>query len=240
MKLIDTTQRTQEDEIMDDFYLQGKELERTLEDLDKVNKWLGGNKITIEGIKKLLPDNTAGVIRIVDIGCGNGMILREIAEWGKKDEIQFELIGIDANTFAVEIARNLSSKYSNISFQAINIFSEEFQALKADIFLCTLTLHHFQNSEILKLLKTSLRNCRLGVVINDLQRSKSAYYLFQAFCFAFISNEIARKDGLISIKRGFKRKDLELFSKKLDVSYDLRWKWAFRYQWIVYKTKNSV
>lgn len=235
MRIIDTTKRTQEEEIMDDFYLKGKDLERTLADLDKVNRWLGGNQITLDGIKKLLPKQPFGVIKIIDIGCGNGMILREIAAWGKKEQINFELIGIDANTNAIDIARRLSTDYPNISFKALNIFSDTFDALNADIFLCTLTLHHFKKKQIHQLLQKCLGNCSLGIVINDLQRSRSAYYLFQAFCFLFIHNEIAKKDGLISIRRGFKRKELEDFSKDLNTPTEIDWKWAFRYQWILYK-----
>ena len=60
MSIPDFTYRTSEEEIMDDFYLQGEELRRTLEDLDKVNKWLGGNRITLEGIRKLLPTRSSG------------------------------------------------------------------------------------------------------------------------------------------------------------------------------------
>jgi hypothetical protein len=40
-------------------------------------------------------------------------------------------------------------------------------------------------------------------------------------------------DGLTSILRGFKRKDLENFSKELKVMPQIKWKWAFRYQWII-------
>jgi len=39
---IDTSKRTNTEEIMDNFELQGEELDRTLKDLDRINKWLGG------------------------------------------------------------------------------------------------------------------------------------------------------------------------------------------------------
>ena len=43
------------------------------------------------------------------------------------------------------------------------------------------------------------------------------------------------EDGLTSILRGFKRKDLEKFSKTLQVIPQIKWKWAFRFQWIIQK-----
>ncbi len=235
MKFPDFTYRSSEEEIMDDFYLQGEELKQTLEDLDKVNRWLGGNRITIEGIQKLLPENPSGTIKIMDVGCGNGTLLREIASYGRRKGLNFELLGIDANEHAIEIARGLASNMLEISFLPLNIFSEAFEKTEADIILCTLTLHHFRDSQIRELLKLFLSNSRLGVVINDLERNPIAYQLFQAFCSVFIHNEIARKDGLISIRRGFRLEDLEKFGKELQIRQEISWKWAFRYQWILYK-----
>lgn len=227
-----------ENEIMDNYNLQRGELEKILLDLDRVNKWLGGRKITINGIKKIISENSPqGTIKILDVGCGNGNMLREIAEFGKRNNLDLELVGIDVNKYAIEIAQKLAVNYPNISFKALNVFSGEFEEMKSDLVLCTLTLHHFNDKEIPYLLKLFLNNARLGVVINDLQRSKIAYYLFQGFSAVFIKNEIARKDGLTSILRGFKRKDLLKYSEGLSVeSQEINTRWAFRYQWIL--TKN--
>lgn len=232
---INTSRRSEEAEIMDDFELRGEELEQTLNDLEKINKWLGGNKITLDGIQTLLkdtPDNA--VITIADVGCGSGAVLREIANWGRTQKFDLELVGIDANTHAIEIAKRRSDYYPEIKFKDLNIFSDAYKAQNFDIVLCTLTLHHFKNEEIIDLLNIFKQQTHIGVIINDLQRSKTAYVLFQAFCKVFIDNEIARKDGLTSILRGFKKKDLKKLSKEVPAQdHSISWKWAFRYQWIL-------
>ncbi len=237
MSSINTSKRSEEAEIMDDFELKGEELEQTLNDLEKINKWLGGNKITLDGIQLLLKDiPKATIIRIADVGCGSGAVLREIANWGRNQKFDLELIGIDANPYAIEIAQRKSDYYPEIKFEALNIFSEAYKKQEYDIVLCTLTLHHFKNEEILELLTIFKNQSRLGIVINDLQRSKVAYVLFQAFCRVFINNEIARKDGLTSILRGFKKKDLSELSEKIPArKHKIQWKWAFRYRWILLK-----
>lgn len=222
---------------MDDLEMQGKELEMTLRDLDKVNRWLGGNEITVEGVEKLLKSCCyTRPVKIVDVGCGNGSILKEVAAFGRKRGEKFELLGIDANENAMTIARKNLSEYPEVSFRGMDVFSEDFLELEADIILCTLTLHHFSNEGIERLLQIFTRKAGLGVVINDLQRSRAAYYLFQAFCGAFGIREINRKDGLTSILRSFKKEELETFARDLKVSrQEINAKWAFRFQWILYK-----
>lgn len=237
MKKIDTSQRSREPEIMDDFDLQGKELEKTLQDIDIVNKWLGGNKLTVTGIKKLLKDHPRDkLFHIADIGCGNGAMLRKVATWGREEGYRLKLTGIDANLHAIEIAEKLSTSYPEIQYSSINIFSKEFEKFESDIILCTLTLHHFKDPDIIKLLGIAYANARIGIVINDLHRSKIAYFLFKAFSRLFIKNEIAKKDGLISILRGFRKQDLQVFSKYIPSDrQEINWKWAFRYRWIIAK-----
>jgi 2-polyprenyl-3-methyl-5-hydroxy-6-metoxy-1,4-benzoquinol methylase len=86
MMLIDTKYRTEAPEIMDDFLLEGEELREALDKIAKINQLLGGNKLTIEGLKKILPKSDTNVeITIVDVGCGNGDMLRKIADFGIKD-----------------------------------------------------------------------------------------------------------------------------------------------------------
>jgi 2-polyprenyl-3-methyl-5-hydroxy-6-metoxy-1,4-benzoquinol methylase len=232
--IVNTQYRTQEAEIMDDFSLQGEELRVALDQIARINQLLGGNKVTLEGIKKVLPSNKTETITIADIGCGNGDILRMLSDFAQKNKLDFKLIGIDANDFTINYAKKLSVAYPNIDYQCVDIFSEDFKTLKFDIIVCTLTLHHFTNEQILNIITTFRDNAKTGIIINDLHRSKLAYRLFELICFIFKLNRMSRQDGLVSILRGFKKNELEEFSKKLNLkNYNINWKWAFRYQWII-------
>ena len=231
---IQTKFRSDDPEIMDDFQLQGQNLKEALDKIAQINQLLGGNKLTLQGIKQLLRTiDKNQEINITDIGCGNGDMLRCIAEYGIKNNYKFKLLGIDANEFTVNHAQSLSNKYANIEYLVQDIFSANFNEVKYDIVLCTLTLHHFKEQEILHILKIFNANAALGFVINDLHRSKLAYRLFQLICIVFKLNVMSRQDGLTSILRGFKEKDLRQLAEKLNLkNYTLQWKWAFRYQWI--------
>lgn len=234
MKL-NTTYRSTEDEIMDDFSLKGEELRQALDKIAKINQLLGGNKVTLDGIKELLkdvPENQQ--ITIIDVGCGNGDMLRALAKFGKNSDLNLNLIGIDANQFTIDYAEKLSKEYKEISYRCEDVFKADFENLKYDIVLCTLTLHHFTEDKILDLLSVFNKNASMGIIINDLHRSKIAYRLFQLICFVFQLNNMSKIDGLTSILRGFKKEELHIYSKKMNFkNYSIRWKWAFRYQWII-------
>jgi len=233
---VNTKYRSDEPEIMDDFSMKGEVLRDALDKIADINKLLGGNSVTINGLEWLFANELPAdeVISILDVGCGNGDMLRALARYGTKKGIRFELYGIDANDFTITYARHLSANYKNISYVCADIFEEVKQERVYDVILCTLTLHHFKDKEIIALLDGLKKQAKMGVVINDLHRSSLAYYLFKLICLTFRLNSMSRDDGLVSILRGFKKADLIKYSGQLNLKkYLIRWKWAFRYQWII-------
>ena len=147
----DTTYRSEELELMDDFSIQGDLLRDTLDQLGRINKWLGGNRITLDGIRALLNGQSKKrKFTIVDLGCGHGDMLRKVADFGRANGYQFKLIGIDANVDAIAYANQLSQSYEEIFYLSWDIFSDEFKALRCDMVLCTLFLHHFSDSDIIE------------------------------------------------------------------------------------------
>ncbi|MGK0385820.1 MAG: 2-polyprenyl-3-methyl-5-hydroxy-6-metoxy-1,4-benzoquinol methylase [Patiriisocius sp.] len=229
--------RSRQQEIMDNFSLQGAEMETLLTDLKRVNKLLGGNRITTHGIETLLQQHpTDKNIRIVDVGCGDGELLRQCALWARRNRYQFKLIGIDANPHILKEAALRSLKFPEIEYRVLDIFSKEIKTLDVDICLCTLFLHHFKNKDIVEILNKLISQSRIGVVVNDLQRSRLAFQLFKPFSAIFIRTKIAKHDGLVSVARGFQKKELEELAAKIPViKHQINWKWAFRYQWLLFK-----
>ncbi len=229
--------RSQQSEIMDDLDFQGEEMKNLLDDLKMVNKWLGGNSISIDGIEKLLRGHSKNDrIIILDIGCGDGELLRKCTDYGKNNNYNFECIGIDFNENILEFAKKKSRNYPNIKFQKIDVFLEEKLIPNSDIAICTLFLHHFSNKNIEALLKILLKKSNKGLLINDLQRSIFAFSLFKVVSNLFLKTKTAKHDGLVSIARGFKKRELEIISKKIpNQQSKIHWRWAFRYQWILKK-----
>jgi len=235
---IDTSQRRTDEEIMDDLEMSGDQLINSLDHIARINQWLGGNKLTLDGLKGLLSNHPRHKeLSIVDLGCGNGDMLRVVAQFGKRKGYRFKLLGVDANQTTIDYAIKLSEDYPEIQYVKQNVLSPDFQNLNYDIALCTLFLHHFDNEVALDFIQTIVGNATLGVIINDLHRHSMAYYLFNLITLG-MNNKMAREDGLLSILKGFKRKDLEEFAGNLHCKSTIHWRWAFRYQWIIEKPFN--
>jgi ubiquinone/menaquinone biosynthesis C-methylase UbiE len=224
---------------MDDLSLDGPPMKELLNDLCRVNKWLGGNRITIDGITKLLnAQSKRETITILDVGCGDGEMLRACARYGDSAGLTLQLIGVDANENILNEAKERSRDLENISFKRMDVFSEELVEVDFDIALCSLFLHHFSDTEIIQILNKLIVKSKIGVVVNDLHRSRLAFGLFKLFGIAFLKTPIARHDGLVSIARSFKRKELEqLIRSSTNEVATVKWKWAFRYQGVLKKTK---
>jgi 2-polyprenyl-3-methyl-5-hydroxy-6-metoxy-1,4-benzoquinol methylase len=230
---INTKYRSLMTEKMDDFSISGLELRKTLITLGRINRWLGGNRVTLNGIRKVLNGHSKKEpITILDLGCGGGDILRDVAEFGKQKGYSFKIIGVDANKSTVGYAKELSQSFPDISFLHCDIFSEEFKRLEYDLVLTSLFLHHFDDKQLEGLIRGILEKASIGIVVNDLHRHGMAYLLFRLLCL-FTTNDMVKEDGLISILKGFKRDELIRISENIGASYTIKWKWAFRYQWII-------
>ena len=230
---ISTKNRTDKEELMDDFSIGGDLLRDTLDKLENINRWLGGNLMTVKALKKVLKNHPKEQeLTIADIGCGHGDILRDVAKFGRKNGYKMKLIGMDANPTAIAYADELSTEFPELSFKTEDIFSEAFKNRKFDVVLATLFLHHFKEAKLVSFLGNTLKQTKIGIVVNDLHRHKLAYYLFMLLS-VFIKNNMIIEDGLTSVLRGFKRNELAHISKKLKVKPQISWKWAFRFEWIL-------
>ncbi len=236
--LINLQHRSDEQELMDNPMVEETALKTALADISRVNRWLGGNTITIHAIHRLIEEsNDIKEFTILDLGCGDGEMLREVANSLRKKKIGAKLTGVDLNAKSIEYAKKTSAVYPEISYIQQDVLKIKPSDLHCDIIICTLTLHHLQNEEIKKVMQKCIELAAIGVIINDLQRSKIAYYLFKVFSFFFIRGHIAKNDGLISIKRGFRKKELIQYARELNLQqYQIDWKWAFRYRWVIKNT----
>ncbi len=234
------TSRSDQLEIMDDFECHGQVVDQTLRELHKINTYLGGNQISIHAVSRLVTEKPQENYSIVDLGCGGGDTLKLFAQWGRKNNTSLDLMGIDANPYITDYAKNNCSDYSNIGFAAEDIFSEDFKKRRFDIAHCSLFLHHFSDDEIANLFKQLLDQVNIGIVINDLHRHPISYYFTKWLLTAWSNSKMVKYDSVVSVAKSFKRKELESYLQKAGIkNYSLKWKWAFRWELVIKKNESQ-
>ncbi|MGB5943383.1 MAG: methyltransferase domain-containing protein [Leeuwenhoekiella sp.] len=227
--------RSNEPELMDNPDLDAKILRAALDEVTLVNQRLGGYSVTLEGLHRLFKAVPKGEYTILDMGCGDGAMLRKMAAYCRKRRILAQFIGIDLNPKSLEIAREKSTEFSEITYRCQDIMTVRPADFECDIVTSTLTMHHFTDVQILQFMLHFEKLATIGIVINDLQRSRMALRLFRVFSRIFMKTKIARHDGKVSIQRAFTEKELRTYSEQLGFKkYTIEWRWAFRYLWIIH------
>ncbi len=221
---------------MDDLGYTGELMDRTLYEIEVINKWLGGNAVTLGGLHKLMKNqDPIKEISIADLGCGRGDMLQLIDGWAKRENRLVRLIGIDANPYIIQAAKKNLQNYPNIKLEVMNIFSPEFQALKFDIVIGTLFYHHFSNEQLLSFFRQLKDQVRIGHMINDIHRHNLAFYSIKLLTTFFSRSSMVKFDAPLSVLRAFRKKELVEVLRRADVKrFTIRWKWAFRWQVLVY------
>jgi ubiquinone/menaquinone biosynthesis C-methylase UbiE len=224
-------QRSYQKELLDNPDIPFKDIRRNMEELDFINRYLGGHQISINGLEKLLKNhNQKGPVKIVELGCGGGDNLRALSKWAEKKKIEVELTGIDINEACIEFARSIE-KNRNIRFINSDYKLAGFES-KPDILFSSLFCHHFTDPEIIFMLRWMEQNARIGFFINDLHRHPLAWHLIRILTRTFSKSYLVKNDAPLSVQRGFTKNEWEFLFEKAGISnYNCEWKWAFR--WLV-------
>ncbi len=144
---------------------------------------------------------------LLDIGCGGGDVLRQLAAWTKRDGLEVHFTGIDPDARALAFARSRATSPNIKFFQTDS--SDVLKAGQAfDVVISNHVLHHLQNDEVYALCKDSEQLAKKLAIHNDLRRSSLAYVNYAATQLLFW-NSYATRDGLCSIRRSFTKSELQ-------------------------------
>jgi 2-polyprenyl-3-methyl-5-hydroxy-6-metoxy-1,4-benzoquinol methylase len=216
-------------EIIDDFNWSGKDLEQNLEEIEWVNKNLGGTKASAYPVLTYIQKNLDKDITVADIGCGSGDVLKKI-QTACKDIKKIHLTGVDANKHIIEFAEKSHFKEQEISFVHADVINQPELIPRADVYMLNLFLHHFEEKEIRTIIGNLLAHQPALIVVNDLQRSQMAYFLFSLLCKLQNASFVTFNDGRLSILKGFNKKEMQYIGDMVgNYSYTLKWQWAFRW-----------
>jgi 2-polyprenyl-3-methyl-5-hydroxy-6-metoxy-1,4-benzoquinol methylase len=199
-----------------------------MQELNTINKLLGGHRITLTGVKKILKKTSSNArIRICEIGCGGGDNLMMIRKWALQKNINVQFTGVDIKQECItwcELQHNGSATWICSDYKEVKFNSTP------DIIFSSLFCHHFSNEQLAEMMVWMKENCSLGFFINDLQRDHIAYHSIRLLTGAFSKSYLVKNDAPLSVARGFQKKDWENIFHLANIScYSIDWKWAFRY-----------
>jgi SAM-dependent methyltransferase len=137
--MIKLSHRSDKKEYIDDPQIDAHVLRQTYQEMKSINKWTLGYWPTMLAVEYFLKRFACGrIIKILDIGCGDGELLRRIDSYGRKKNFSMELTGIDLNPEIISAAVQLTT--SKISFIHGDIFLNNEKTY--DIIINSLTMHH--------------------------------------------------------------------------------------------------
>ncbi len=203
-----------------------------MEELEFINKYLGGHKSTIAGLSRLLKSQPLARNRelvICEIGCGGGDNMISIQNWCIKRNISVRFIGIDINPFCIEVA---TAKLAGLNATLLmkDYTTVGFEDGKPDYIFSSLFCHHFMDEDLVRMLEWIKQHARRGFFINDLHRNILAYYSIKILTNLFSRSYLVKNDAPLSVLRGFSREEWTTLLEKAGVgNYMIEWKWAFRH-----------
>lgn len=145
---------------------------------------------------------------VLDIGCGGGDILELIDRLAKKDGLQVSLTGIDPDARAIQFLSNQELP-ENISFEQSTSSEMAAKSQTFDIVISNHLVHHLTNSELATICSDAEKLATKRIIFNDIERSDFGYVSFKLAASLIFHNSFIVPDGLTSIKRSFRKPELE-------------------------------
>lgn len=174
---------------------------RVLKDLAQVNTVTLARRPTLAFLNRVVA-RSSSPLRILDVGFGDGDMLRRIARWAKARGQAVDLVGIDLNPRSAVTARAHTSASLPITYRTGDYadLSDE----PWDVILSSLVAHHMTQEQLVTFLRFMDSQAQRGWFINDLHRHGFAYCGYPLLARIAGWHRIVREDGTLSIARSYR------------------------------------
>ncbi|KQN24942.1 methyltransferase type 12 [Sphingomonas sp. Leaf33] len=192
--------RAQAEELMDAPDLPVADYTAVLADLAQVNTVTLAARPTLAFLDAMSRGATS--MKILDVGFGDGDMLRRIARWAARRGIAVELVGIDLNPSSVPAAQAHTPAGSTIDYRTGDY--ADLAGEGWDVVLSSLVAHHMTRDQLVAFLRFMDSEARRGWLVNDLHRHAFAYAAWPWLARLFRWHRIVRHDGHLSIARSYR------------------------------------
>lgn len=175
-----------------------------LRDLARVNRWLGGVRLSVAGIERLAPGS--GPLTILDIGTGGGDIPLALVDHGRATGRHITVTAIDERPEVLTAAVRSTPRLGTTGELTLHVGDGRALPYPDDAFdiaHCSLLLHHLEPGEARLVLGEMRRVARLGVVVNDLVRGRRNWLGAWLLGHTLTGNPYTRHDAPLSVRRAY-------------------------------------
>lgn len=193
-------QRAIADELMDADDLAAETYAAVVGDLAKVNVVTMAARPTLDFLRR----GTRGVrgFKLLDVGFGDGDMLRRIARWAARRGIAVDLVGVDLNPRSALAAS--AHTPPDLPIRYVTGDYADLAGLGWDFVVSSLVAHHMDHDQLVAFLRFMARESARGWLVNDLHRHGFAYRGFPLLATLAHWHPIVRHDGTLSIARSYR------------------------------------
>ena len=180
-----------------------------LRDLRRVNRLLGGARLSRLAIDRLWPDGTS--LSVLDVGTGGADIPVSLLADAVRRGRSLRAEAIDSRAEVIEaarLARPALDRVAGLSLRVGNGLALPYPDGAFDVAHCSMVVHHLEPAETVALLREMARVTRLGVVVNDLVRGRLFWAGAWVMSHAATRNRLTRNDAPMSVRRAYSRDEL--------------------------------
>jgi 2-polyprenyl-3-methyl-5-hydroxy-6-metoxy-1,4-benzoquinol methylase len=189
---------------MDQPELDAARHRRALAALRRINAICGIDRAVWGELARIASQGGGQPLRVLDVASGGGDITIRLARQAARHGMPLEISGCDISLTAVEHANAAAAR---AGFSGLHFFQHD--VLEAplpeayDVVMCTLFLHHLEESAAETVLRQMAAACRRAVVVDDLIRSRSGYLLAWLGSRLLTRSPIVHVDGPLSVRAAF-------------------------------------
>lgn len=192
--------RAMADELMDADDLDPDIYGAVVADLARVNRWTLAARPTLEFLARAARGTDR--LRILDVGYGDGDMLRRIAGWAQRRGLCVTLAGVDLNPRSAAAAAAHTPPELGIRF-ATGDYAEE-AGRGWDCIISSLVAHHMTHDQLIAFLRFMEREAQRGWFVNDLHRHRVAHLGFPLLARVMRWHPMVRHDGTLSVARSYR------------------------------------
>lgn len=188
----------------------------SLADIDRLNAWFGGYRLTLREVARLAARVEPGrPLVVVDVGGGGGGLAARLLRRARRMGRPLRAVVVDRAAYLAG-ARPDAGPAAPLRVRA-DATALPFREGAVDIVVASLLLHHLEPDAAARCLAEMRAAARLGVVVNDLLRAPLTLVLVWLATRLVARHRFSRHDGPLSVRRAYAPDELRGLAEKAGV-----------------------